>query len=360
MEKVVVGMSGGVDSAVCAYLLKAAGYDVLAVTLRTWQAEDGSEGRCCEIDDARSAAFKIGVPFYPINCTREFREKIIEPFAAAYLRGLTPNPCIDCNRDVKWEKLLFYAKATGAKYIATGHYASVVKLENGRYTVKKALHAEKDQTYMLYRLSQEQLAATLMPLGGLSKSEVRRIAAEAGLPVAAKPDSQEICFVTDGSYADFIEKEVGADFPGEGDFVDGAGKILGRHKGIVHYTVGQRKGLGIALGYPAYVKAIRADRNEVVLGEEKSLYSRELLCRDLNFMSIEGLSEGESLECTAKIRYRHGGQAARIALQGPDLLKVTFDEPVRAATPGQSAVFYDEEGCVIGGGVIAEVVERQD
>ncbi|MBQ4370224.1 MAG: tRNA 2-thiouridine(34) synthase MnmA [Oscillospiraceae bacterium] len=357
MEKVVVGMSGGVDSAVCAYLLKQAGYDVLAVTLRTWQAEDGTEGRCCEIDDARNAAFRIGIPFYPINCTGEFREKIIEPFVDSYLHGLTPNPCIDCNRAVKWEKLLFYARATGAKYIATGHYASVVKLENGRYTVKKALHAEKDQTYMLYRLSQEQLAATLMPLGELSKSEVRRIAAEAGLPVASKPDSQEICFVTDGSYADYIEKTAKGGIPGEGAFVDGDGNVLGTHKGIIHYTVGQRRGLGLPLGYPAYVKAIRAEKNEVVIGGEESLYSRELFCRDLNFLSIDGLREGESLACTAKIRYRHAGQAARIELQGQDLLRVTFDEPVRAATPGQSAVFYDEEGCVIGGGVIAKAAE---
>ncbi len=360
MEKVVVGMSGGVDSAVCAYLLKEAGYDVLGVTLRTWQAEDGTEGRCCEIDDARSAAFRIGIPFYPINCTGEFREKIIEPFVDSYLHGQTPNPCIDCNRAVKWEKLLFYARATGAKYIATGHYASVVKLENGRYTVKKALHAEKDQTYMLYRLSQEQLAATLMPLGELSKSEVRRIAAEEGLPVASKPDSQEICFVTDGSYADFIEKTAKDALPGEGAFVDEDGNVLGTHKGIIHYTVGQRRGLGLPLGYPAYVKAIRADKNEVVIGEERSLYSRELFCRDLNFLSIAGLRVGERLACTAKIRYRHGGQAAKIEMQGPDRLKVCFDEPVRAATPGQSAVFYDEDGCVIGGGVIAEAAEGQD
>ena len=358
MEKVVVGLSGGVDSAVCAYLLKAAGYDVIGITLRTWQAEDGIESRCCEIDDARSTANAIGIPFYPVNCTAGFQKKIIDPFICDYLHGLTPNPCVPCNRFIKWEKLLYYAKVTGAAYVATGHYASVVKLENGRYTVKKALHAEKDQTYMLCRLSQEQLAATLMPLGSLSKSEVRKIAQDAGLPVASKRDSQEICFVSDGSYADYIGKSAQGAVPGEGSFVDESGHILGKHKGIIHYTVGQRKGLGIAMGHPVYVKEIRADKNEVVLGDEAALYSKELYCKDVNFMSIEDLCKGERLSCIVKIRYRHGGQSAKIEkvqIQGHELIRVVFDEPVRAATPGQTAVFYDEEGCVIGGGTIAKI-----
>ena len=352
MEKVIVGMSGGVDSAVAAYLLKQAGYEVMGVTLRTWQEEDGTEGRCCEIDDARSSAFKLGIPFYPINCLAEFREKIVDPFVSEYLCGRTPNPCIECNRFIKWEKLLYYAKVAGAKYIATGHYASVVKLSNGRYTVKKALHAEKDQTYMLYRLTQEQLAATLMPLGYYSKSEVREIAQNAGLSVAAKPDSQEVCFVTDGSYAEFIEKTAKGPVPGEGFFVDEAGNVLGKHQGIIHYTVGQRKGLGLAFGHPVYVKEIRADRNEVVIAEEDALFTCDILVKDLNFMSVSGLKPGESLSCTAKIRYRHAAQPAQITMQEDGRVRIHFDVPVRAATPGQSAVFYDEDGCVLGGGVI--------
>jgi len=356
MKKVLVGMSGGVDSAAAAFLLKKAGYDVVGVTLRTWQADGGDESRCCDIDDARSAADKIGMEFFPVNCALDFQRYVVEPFAKEYLQGRTPNPCIECNRYVKWEKLLYYAKVIGASHVATGHYASVVKLDNGRYSVRKAAHAEKDQTYMLYKLTQEQLAATLMPLGELSKSEVRQIAKDAGLPVASKPDSQEICFVTDGSYAEHIEKTAGADRLAEGFFVDVRGNVLGRHKGIIHYTVGQRRGLGVALGYPAYVKEIRADSNEVVLSGEQALYHKELLCSDTNFMTVPALKKGERIPCTVKIRYHHAGQPATITLTDSDMVKVSFDEPVRAATPGQSAVFYDEEERVIGGGVIAEVL----
>ncbi len=355
MEKVVVGMSGGVDSAVAALLLKKAGYEVIGVTLRTWQAQDGSEGRCCDIDDARDAANHIGVKYLPVNATFDFQRHVVDPFAQAYLRGMTPNPCVECNRYVKWEKLLTYAKVVGAKYIATGHYAFVIRLENGRYTVKTAAHAEKDQTYMLYKLTQEQLAATLMPLGGLSKDEVRRIARDAGLPVAAKPDSQEVCFVTDGSYADFVEQAANADCPGEGYFVDAAGSPLGRHRGIIHYTVGQRKGLGIALGHPAYVSEIRAAQNEVVLGDESALYHREILCGDVNFMSVSGLEPAEELPCFAKIRYQHRAQAATISSAENNRVRVVFDEPVRAAAPGQSAVFYDDNNQVLGGGIIEKV-----
>ncbi|MBR0139847.1 MAG: tRNA 2-thiouridine(34) synthase MnmA [Firmicutes bacterium] len=353
MEKVLVGMSGGVDSAVAALLLKKAGYEVVGATLRTWQAEDGSESRCCDIDDARTAARQIGIDFFPVNSALAFQKCVVEPFSSEYLRGMTPNPCIECNRYVKWDRLLFYAKVIGAKYIATGHYASVVKLDNGRYTVKRAKFAEKDQTYMLYKLTQEQLAATLMPLGDLPKSEVRKIAEEAGLSVASKPDSQEVCFVTDGSYADYIEKTAGAASAGEGLFVDASGKVLGKHKGIIHYTVGQRKGLGIALGYPAYVIEIRPESNEVVLGDERSLYRNSLLCRDCDFMSIAGLEVGEGLSCTVKIRYQHAGQRAVISKADKDAVRVSFEEPVRAPAPGQSAVFYDDEDRVIGGGIIS-------
>ena len=355
MNKVIVGLSGGVDSAVAAYLLKKDGYDVVGVTLRTWQSDDGSESLCCDIDDARSAAFAIGIDYYPVNCTSDFKRYVVDPFAEVYLRGMTPNPCIECNRYVKWDKLLYYAKISGAGFVATGHYASVVRMESGRYTLKKAGFAEKDQTYMLYKLTQEQLASTLMPLGGLSKSEVRQIAKDAGLPVASKPDSQEVCFVTDGSYADFIEKNTGSDGVSVGNFVDTDGNILGRHKGICHYTVGKRKGLGLALGYPAYVNEIRPDSNEVVVGDERFLFRSELLCADTNFMSIPGLNAGEEISCTVKIRYRHGGEHAIISSGGGNTVKVIFEKPVRAPTPGQSAVFYDSEERIIGGGVIAEV-----
>ena len=236
--------------------------------------------------------------------------------------------------------------------MATGHYASIVRKPNGRYTVKKARHAEKDQTYMLYRLSQEQLAATVMPLGDLTKDQVREIAAQAGLPSAAKPDSQELCFVPDGNYAEYIEKQAGEKVPGEGFFVDGEGNILGKHRGIIHYTVGQRKGLGLPLGYPAYIWEIRADRNEIVVGDEASLYSKELCCGSLNFLSIPTPKAGEKIPCAVKVRYHHGAQAACLEMLDADRAKITFGEPVRAAAPGQSAVFYDEEDCVIGGGTI--------
>ena len=354
MAKVIVGMSGGVDSAVTAYLLKKAGYDVVGVTLRTWQSDDGAESRCCEIDDARESANIIGVPYHVFNCTSEFENKVIKPFTDDYMRGFTPNPCVICNREVKWERLLYYANALDAKYIATGHYAAVVKLENGRYTVKKALHAEKDQTYMLYRLSQEELSRTVMPLADYSKDEVRSVAEKIGLKVAAKPDSQEICFVPEGHYADFIIKTTGIT-PEEGDFVDETGKVLGRHKGIINYTVGQRKGLGIALGKPAYVKKICAETNEIVLGASDETGCRAIVCSSLNFLSIKEPSVGDNFEAFVKVRYRHPGIKATVEKTDDDRVRIVFSEPVRAAAPGQSAVFYDEDDCVVGGGIITEV-----
>ncbi len=352
MARVVVGMSGGVDSAAAAYLLKKKGYDVIGLTLRSWVADDGNEGRCCEIDDARKAARTIGILYHTLNCIPEFAKAVTEPFTEAYLHGLTPNPCVWCNRAVKWEKMLYFAKVMQAEYVATGHYASVIRLENGRYTVKTASHQEKDQTYMLYRLSQEQLSATLLPLGSLTKTEVRKMAEEAGISVAAKADSQEICFVPDGNYADYIEKNAGTGLPGEGNFVDEEGRVLGIHKGIFHYTVGQRRGLGLPLGYPAYVKKIEPGKNQVVIGNEESLYRDAIICRDVNYMSIPGLDEGEELPCLIKIRYHHAGQTGRIVPAGKDRVRVYFEKAVRGPAPGQSAVFYDAEGCVIGGGII--------
>lgn len=374
MKRVLVGMSGGVDSAVTAYLLQKEGYDVCGVTLRTWTPDDGSEGRCCEIDDARRISNTLGIRFYPLNCLAEFSQKVVNPFVQSYLRGETPNPCIECNRFLKWERMLYAAKVMEADYVATGHYAHVLKLENGRYTVKKANYAAKDQTYMLYKLTQEQLAATLMPLGKYTKEEVRRIAEEAGLPVAHKPDSQEICFVTDGHYADFIEEyadktnaqalaceaEGSCDpsassllhVPGPGNFVDEAGNILGTHKGITHYTIGQRKGLGIALGRPIYVKEIRPYTDEVVLSDESALFSRIVNVRDVNFLSISGMAPGEQLRARAKVRYHHEASPAVLEMQEDGCMRITFDQPVRAAAPGQSSVFYDGNDCVIGGGII--------
>ena len=355
MPKVIVGMSGGVDSAVAAYLLKQAGYDVIGVTLRTWQSEDGQESRCCEIDDARETARCLGIPYHAFNCTLDFERRVVRPFMDDYLQGLTPNPCVICNRAIKWERLLYYAAILGADYIATGHYASVVKLTNGRYTVRRALHSEKDQTYMLYRLGQEQLEKTLMPLGDYSKQEVRAIAEKAGIPVADKPDSQEICFVTSGGYADFIRSHTDKEIPGEGNFVDADGNVLGRHKGIIHYTVGQRKGLGVALGRPAYVRKICAEENEIVLGTSSETGCPAIACRDLHFMAIPALQTGEELRCLVKVRYHHTGQTALLRKTGEDTIRIEFEEPVRSAAPGQSAVFYDESGCLLGGGIISDV-----
>ena len=356
MERVVVGLSGGVDSAVAAYLLKQAGYDVIGVTLRTWVDSEGQEGRCCEIDDARQTARSIGIPYHVFNCTQDFERNVTRPFIEDYLHGLTPNPCVVCNREIKWERLLYYARVLDAAYVATGHYASIVKLENGRYTVQNASHAGKDQTYMLYRLTQEQLAKTLMPLGTYEKKAVREIAERACLHIAAKPDSQEICFVPDGDYAGYIRENAGGRVPGEGNLVDEAGTVLGTHRGIIHYTVGQRKGLGLSLGHPVYVKRICAATNEIVVGGKADILCKALLCRDLNYMSIPGLNAGETLRCKVSTRYRHPGQSATLEADGDGCVRVSFDEPVQFAAPGQSAVFYDENACVIGGGIISDVI----
>lgn len=352
-KRVVVGLSGGVDSSVAAYLLKESGYQVIGVTLRTWRAESGAYSRCCEISDARITAEQLGIPFYNINSLPEFERYVTEPFMDAYINGMTPNPCVDCNRYIKWEGLLKFADEINAEYVATGHYARVVRTDSGRYTVEQAKTAKKDQTYMLYRLTQEQLARTLMPLADYTKDEVRRIAEENGLAVASKKDSQEICFVLDGGYAEYIESHTEGKLPPPGDFTDTDGNVLGKHKGIVHYTVGQRKGLGLALGYPAYVKRIDAASNTVIIGNEDSVYEKEIRCRDLNFLAIEDIAPGESISANVKIRYHHEAVPAVLTRTGSDILTVRFDEPVKAPAPGQSAVFYDKDTRVIGGGVIA-------
>ncbi|MBO6108075.1 MAG: tRNA 2-thiouridine(34) synthase MnmA [Eubacterium sp.] len=363
MEKVLVGMSGGVDSAVTAYLMKLAGYEVIGITLKTWLNEDGTDSRCCEIDDARAAAIALDIPYYVRSCTEEFDERVVRPFIDEYISGRTPNPCVGCNRNIKWKKMLEAANDMNARYIATGHYATVLELENGRYSVKKATHEAKDQTYMLYRLTQEQLSRTIMPLGRLSKDEVRDIARKAHIPVAEKPDSQEICFVKDDDYAAFIEEHAQRELPPEGDFVDPDGRILGKHSGIHHYTIGQRKGLGIALGYPAFVRKISPDDNTVTLDTNESLFSDEIIINDINYMGIPPLEQGESIRADVKIRYQHKPAPAaieRVMSSDDASLLVRFDEPVRAATPGQAVVAYDENGCVLCGGTILHTSGGRD
>lgn len=355
-KKVVVGMSGGVDSSVAAWLLKEQGYDVIGVTMQIWQDEDTGiqemEGGCCglsAVDDARRVAMDLGIPYYVMNFKKEFKNQVIDYFVQEYMEGRTPNPCIACNRYVKWESLLHRSLAIGADLIATGHYARIQELPGGRFALRQSVTAAKDQTYALYNLTQEQLKRTLMPVGSYHKEEIRDLAKKLGLPVAHKPDSQEICFIPDHDYAAFIEEYTGKTLP-EGNFVDREGNILGRHKGISHYTVGQRKGLNLSMGHPVFVTAIRPETNEVVIGENEDVFTDVVRCRKLNWMAFDGL-HGEEREVWAKIRYSHKGAPCRIREIGEDLVECRFAEPVRAATPGQAVVFYTGD-YVAGGGTI--------
>ena len=354
-KKVVVGMSGGVDSSVAAWLLKEQGYDVIGVTMQIWQDEEETvqeeNGGCCglsAVDDARRVAAKLEIPYYVMNFKEQFRHSVIDYFVDEYTNGRTPNPCIACNRYVKWESLLKRSLDIGADCIATGHYARVEQLANGRWSLRTSATARKDQTYALYNLTQEQLARTLMPVGAYTKEEIRQMALDLQLPVASKPDSQDICFVPDGDYASFIEKTACRRFP-EGNFVLSDGTVVGRHKGIIHYTVGQRKGLGLSLGHPVFVLEIRPDTNEVVVGTGEEPMSRYVLADHLNFMSVPDLTEPVRL--FAKIRYNHRGAWCQVEKTGDDQILCTFDEPVRAITPGQAVVLYDGE-YVFGGGTI--------
>lgn len=355
-KKVVVGLSGGVDSSVAAYLLKKQGYDVIGVTMQIWQEqeviEEEENGGCCglsAVDDARRVAQALDIPYYVMNFRQVFQKQVMDYFVEEYLQGRTPNPCIACNRYVKWESLLQRGLELGADYIATGHYARIIQLPNGRYTLKTSKTTAKDQTYALYNLTQHQLSHTLMPVGEYTKDEIRQIAEEAGLPVAHKADSQEICFIPDNDYAGFIDREAKDRVPKPGNFVTTDGKILGQHKGITHYTIGQRKGLNLSMGKPVFVTKICPKTNEVIIGDNEDVFTNTLLCKNINYMGMEDLNQPRKV--FAKIRYAHKGEMCLLEKVGEDMIRCTFDNPVRAVTPGQAVVFYEQD-YVLGGGTI--------
>jgi len=348
--KVVVAMSGGVDSSVAAALLKEEGYEVIGVTMQIWPPESRKFGGCCgvaAIEDARKVAHTLGIPHYVMNLRDVFAEKVINNFIDEYRRGRTPNPCVRCNQHIKFDALLEKARGLGVDFIATGHHARIEK-EKDTYLLKKGLDRNKDQSYFLYALTQEQLSRSLMPIGKLTKEEVREIARALILPVASKPQSQEICFIPDDDYCGFIKDNI----PGaakSGPILDEKGKVLGTHRGIISHTIGQRKGLGIAAGEPLYVIAIDPERNAIVVGSKEKAFRDELVASDLNWIALD--RPDFPLPTRAKIRYRHPEADAVVTSLGEDKVNVKFTRPQMAITPGQAVVFYDED-VVVGGGTI--------
>ena len=345
----MLGMSGGVDSSVAAYLLQKEGYEVIGVTMQIWTDTSHDDG-CCSlsaVEDARRVANKLGIAYYVFNMKNEFQKYVIEYFVKEYESGRTPNPCIACNRYIKFGSLLDKAKSMNIDYVATGHYAIIEKIDN-RFLLKKAIDDTKDQSYVLYNLTQEQLSKTLFPLGKYKKSEIREIAKELGLGVASKPDSQEICFVDDNDYNNFIKTHSTKNST-IGDIVDIKGNVLGHHNGITKYTIGQRRGLGVSLGKPMFVVDIDVENNRIILGGNDDLLVKEIYAYDLNWISIDKLEEPLNLK--AKIRYKAQEQDATVEPLEEGKVKIIFDEKQRAATPGQSVVFYKDDD-VVGGGII--------
>ena len=359
-KKAIIAMSGGVDSSVAALLCQQQGFDCVGVTLALTDNSDRGlpeeafpgERTCCSVDDvadARSVAFRLGMPFYVFNFKEAFRREVMDRFAAAYQRGETPNPCIDCNRYVKFGRLMAWAREHGFAKVASGHYARVEQdAETGRWLLKKGLDPRKDQSYVLYALTQEELSMLLLPLGGLTKAQVRQLAQDRGFANAGKQESQDICFVPDGDYAGFIQRYAGRSFP-PGAFVGTAGQVYGEHRGIIHYTVGQRKGLGLSFPQPMFVKELDVENNQVVLSKAEELFSQTVAARDVNLISVESIPE--PLRVKARVRYRQKEQPATVVQTGPDELRVVFDQPQRAITPGQALVLYDGD-TVVGGGRI--------
>jgi tRNA-uridine 2-sulfurtransferase len=366
-KTIAVAMSGGVDSSTVAAMLRAEGHNVVGLTMQLWNQRrlaghegmpESVRGRCCSLDDvydARRVAETIGIPYYVVNHEDRFERDVVRPFVEQYLSGRTPIPCSLCNNHLKFDQLLIVAQQIGAGALATGHYARVeFNEELGRWLLKRAADHSKDQTYFLFGLTQEQLSRTLFPLGEMTKPEVRERARQHGLALAEKPDSQEICFVPGGDYKSFIDAylaEQGEALPDTvGELVTSRGRVVGEHAGIHNFTVGQRKGLGLATGSPLYVIQIKGDAREVVVGKQDELYSRTLRTRRVNLIAVEDLTQ--PMRVAAKIRHRHEPASALIERSGDDEILVSFDEPQRAITPGQAAVFYDHE-IVVGGGWIA-------
>ena len=351
MKKALIAMSGGVDSSVAAYLLKEQGYELAGAMMKLYESSDPAvQSGCCSADDAldaREVAGRIGIPFYVFNFVEDFAAQVIDRFIDAYQRGETPNPCIDCNRYLKFERFLRRADELGYDKIATGHYARIVK-QGSRWLLKKGVDLSKDQSYALYTMTQTQLSRTLIPLGELSKTQVRELAAAQGLVTADKRDSQDICFAPGGDYAGFIERQTGS-LPKPGLFKDTQGNTLGEHKGIIHYTVGQRKGLGISAGHPIYVNKVCPQTNTVVVGGQEELYAKTLIARDINLIAA-GRLDGP-VQLRAKIRYNQTEQPATVRQLDEDTLRVEFDQPQRAITKGQAVVLYDGD-VIVGGGVI--------